>query len=300
MAESAATPLNQIFGGSSDEGSSSESTEPTESQATQTTDESSTEQSSSSEESKDEGDTQKSEIKSEGEPVTDEKKAAGEDDKSKKAEDDKSQPPDPYEKRWKDTAQWANSVNQQNQALQQQLANTNRELAILKKQVADPDYDPATDPALAGPSPEETATAALQYGKVVASREAAYGQFGKDQVNEQLNEFNQIFANNEMVQRHVLNHESPTYRALEILEDFKFNQKYGFKPTERYENIKKEVLADARKTLRKEIMDEIEAGATKKSKTTEGLSKVRGGNGTEKGRQDNTSPQTPLGQLFPN
>lgn len=285
-----ATPLNDIF--------SSGDTSPS-------TEQKPTEPESSTEEKASEESVEKTSESTEQKPTDDDKKKEGVTEEEKPGEKSEKKPDEKtadesFEKRWKDTVQWAQREQTARQQLEAQLQQQAKAIDILKKKVADPDYDPTTDPEHALPSTEDTARAALEVGKVVASRTAAYQLHGQEKVDGMLGEFHKVFNGNPMVQQAVREAESPVFRAMEILEDFQFRNKYGFTPKDVFENVKKEVLAEAKKTMRQEILDEIKAGGAKRDRTASGLSNVRGSNGQERKSQENTSPETPLTSMFPN
>jgi hypothetical protein len=301
------TPLGEIFNptASADASSDNSSTKDESTESTESTEK--VEPESSADEKKVvEGDTQDASDDQKGEkkdpPVTEKKKADAGDDKSKdssKSADEKTQKQeDPFEKRWKDTVTWAQREQTARVQLEDKHQALIKEVATLKKQIADPNYDPATDPENQGPSSEQIATTSVEVGKTLASREAAYDKHGKEKVDTVLTEFHQLFGKNPAVQQAVRESNSPVQKAMEIHEDFQFRSKYGFKPDEVLANIKKEVLEAEGKRLKAEILEEIRAGGEKKSKTVSGLSTVRGGNGMDKG-QSNTTPQTALKTLFP-
>jgi hypothetical protein len=232
----------------------------------------------------------------------DEKAAEQSDSSDKKKPDasdaDESASENPVEKRLRDTHAWANKVNQEKLQLQKQLETQQERIDILTKKLADPEYDPAQDPKYAGPTPEQIAETSLMAGKALASRDAAYREHGQERVDAIVGEFNRLFADNEAMQTAVRTAQNPIHQAMDIVEDFYFKNKYGFKPTQIKESIRKELEADLRKTIRSEILAEIREGKTLKDSSAKGLSDIRGGNGSESSKFKSEGAVTPLGNIF--
>ena len=202
-----------------------------------------------------------------------------------------------FEKRWKDTVSWANQLKQENSKLSTSHQELLRTVETLKKQIADPDYDPATDPANQGPTSEQVAGQALIVGKTVASRNSANQTYGKEQVDNALTHFHGIFGNDALVQQKVQQADSPIHEAINQVERHYFEEKYGNTPQAMYAAIEKEVTDKQRASLRKEILEEIKTGKSKKSGVIEGLSSSRGSSGID--RSENAkNTDTPLISIF--
>jgi hypothetical protein len=202
-----------------------------------------------------------------------------------------------FEKRWKDTVSWANQLKQENSQMVAAHRELLKQVETLKKQIADPEYDPATDPANQGPSSEDIASQALIVGKTVASRNSANQTYGKEQVDNALTHFHGIFKNDALVQQRVQQSESPIHEAINQVERHYFEEKYGNTPSAMYAAIEKEVTDKQRASLRKEILDEIKTGKSKKSGVVEGLSSSRGSSGID--RSENAkNTETPLTSIF--
>jgi len=202
-----------------------------------------------------------------------------------------------FEKRWKDTVSWANQLKQENSKLSTSHQELLRTVETLKKQIADPDYDPATDPANQGPTSEQVAGQALIVGKTVASRNSANQTYGKEQVDNALTHFHGIFGNDALVQQKVQQADSPIHEAINQEERHYFEEKYGNTPQAMYAAIEKEVTDKQRASLRKEILEEIKTGKSKKSGVIEGLSSSRGSSGID--RSENAkNTDTPLASIF--
>src|SRR3990167_488931 len=287
MAEFSSTPMSSIF--------NSGITPASESPAAESSDtEKSSDESPESTSPTDKPDVKTEEVKSKPDdtPAADDKKKAdkaGEkkDESAEKKDlksakdadkkDEKSE--DPYEKRWKDTATWANKEHQEKLQLQAHVNELSKHIDILQKKYADPDYDPANDPKYKGPSNEDIAEASVNVGKALASRTAAYEMHGKEMVDVSLGKFKELFGENQMIQRIVLDAEAPAFEAMKIVDRYEFEQKYGNNPKAIHAAIKKETETELRKALRKEILDEITAGGDKRASTPTGLSGSRGSNG---------------------
>lgn len=240
--------------------------------------------------------------KSDAEKASDAKSDSEKEDKLPKGEDDKKKwesEENPYFKRFRDTSANWNKEHQEKIALQNQYSQMQQEIVRLRK-IADGTYDPEKDDPAKQVTHEDVAAKALNVGKVLASRNAAVSQFGAEDVNTRLTEFNSIFEGNEMINNLVLNAEAPVYEAFRILDRYKFETKYGSTPAEWHKSIRAEAEKELSEKLRKEITDEV-MGRIDKSKTTpRGLSSSRGSNGLGSGQNSKGKGPTPLGEVIGN
>jgi len=302
--------LDSIFNSPSSDAPASSASEPIKSESTPaSSSESSPAKDESQLENKDEKQTPdtttsndgeiKTEVKTVDEKVTPEELAKGAADKAATEAATKAAQETTFEKRWKDTVSWANQLKQENSQLGASHRELLKQVETLKKQIADPEYDPSTDPANQGPSSEQVASQALVVGKTVASRNSAYQTYGKEQVDNALTHFHGIFGDNALVQQEVQQSESPIHEALNKVERYYFEEKYGRTPQAMYAAIEKEVTEKQRASLRKEILEEIQTGKSKKAKVVDGLSSTRGSNGVERG-ENAKSEDTPLSSIFGN
>lgn len=205
---------------------------------------------------------------------------------------------DPFEKRWKDTAKAWNTEHQARLQLETQFKDQAKQLDQLKKQLADPDYDPEKDPQYAGPTPEEIAAASLMAGKALASRNAAYSQHGKEKVDAELAEFGQIYGKSEAIAHVIRSSENPVAEAMAIMDRHRFEKQYGITPAQIKENIRKEFETELCKTIRAELVAELREGKSLKDGVVKGLSDSRGGNGTDDSKSKGEIVNTPLGEIF--
>jgi hypothetical protein len=300
---SEATPLSDIFNNTpetSANASSSEDEHEDEDKGSQKFPEGS----SSSED--DESESEKPEKKA------DEKKADAKDadktaDASDKKEDSTSQEDkaqkdkwdaeeNPYKKRFQDTAANWNREHQENLQMRQAVSQMQQEMVTLRK-MADGTYDPEKD-APPEVTHEQVASKALNVGKVLASKNAAISQFGKERVDGTITEFNQLFEGNKAVNDLVVNAESPIHEVFRIMDRYKFESKYGSTPTDMHKNIRAEVEKELRETIRKEVTEEI-MGRVDKKKQHPSFSSSRGSNGLGKGANSKSGGATPLSKIFP-
>jgi len=305
MADQVSPSLDSIFNGPSSDAPASSTSEPVKSESAPASgDESSPAKDDSQPENKDEKqaadtttskDDGETEVKPDSVVKTPEVLAA--EAKVKTEADAKTAQETTFEKRWKDTVTWANQLKQENNQLGASYRELQKQVETLKKQIADPEYDPATDPANQGPTSEQVAGQALIVGKTVASRNSAYQTFGKEQVDNALTHFHGIFGDDALVQQKVQQSESPIHEAINQVERHYFEEKYGRTPNAMYEAIEKEVTAKQRTSLRKEILEEIKNGKVKKGEVVEGLSSTRGSNGLDRG-ENAKSVDTPLSSIF--
>ena len=180
----------------------------------------------------------------------------------------------PYLKRHRDTAAWANKVNQEKIALERQfrdLENEQRKAAGL---------EPIVEPA---PDPEQVIAVGEQVGKARSSLAAAYDSLGKEKVDAELNEFNAKFENNAIIQARVLNSPQPVVEALRVLKEFRFTQKYGNDTDKIVTSLKAEWVAEELPKLREQVTKEIMERVKQEKGTGKGIGEVRdAGKGNEK------------------
>ena len=264
-------------------------------------DSSSTDEKSDKSESKPDADDEPADKEKVAKPAPDaakdkEDKPSKED--TEKVEKDKWEAEDnPYLKRFRDTSANWNKEHQEKLAVQNQVAQMQREMATLRK-IADGTYDPEKDDPARQVSPEDVATRALNVGKVLASKNAAISQFGSEKVNTDLAEFNSVFEGHEMINNLVLSAESPVHEAFRILDRFRFEKKYGSTPVEWHKSIRAEAEKELRASLTKEITEKLLGRAEKKDNTPHGLSSSRGSNGLSSGQNSKGKGHSALEDIF--
>ena len=239
---------------------------------------------------------EKKEEKKSQEPV--EKKAAPSDEKkSEEKKEDKKPSDESFEKRWKDTHTAWNREHQENLQLRNTLQQQTRDLEVLKKKVEGTWTE--ADEKANSVTPESIATASLNVGKALASRNAAYRMHGQERVDADLTEFHALFEGNPIIQATVLGSEAPVLQALDIMERYRFETQYGADPKSMYENIEKEVRGKIEKELRKQITEELLEGKKKKDGAPAGLSSSRGSSGLEvKSKEDVSKGPPTLESIF--
>ena len=189
-------------------------------------------------------------------------------------------------KRQRDTAAWANKVNQENQALAKRvrdIENEQRTAAGLPVE-----EEPQADP-------EQAIALGEQVGKARSSLQAAYDSVGKEKVDAELNEFNTKFENSAIIQARVLNSPQPVVEALRVMKEFRFTQKYGNDTDKIVTNLKAEWEAEALPKLREQVTKEIMERVKQEKGEGKGIGGVRdAGTGNEKAGYK----QPTLAQLF--
>jgi len=239
------------------------------------------------------------------EPSEDEKAAKAAEEKvatdkvaAEKAEADKAKPKEPvvtdeqkkdqeaFKKRFEDTAKWAQDVNQQNTQLRQIAQQQARQLEVLQKKVDGTWTDDDEASENAPYKPEAVAAHGVLIGKIAASRESAVREHGEAKVTTTLNEFHQLFNDNDAVQMAVRNSNSPIHEALSIMERYHFQEKFGVTPGEWEKNITAAAEKNLRATLRKEILEEIRVGKGKKADTPTTLSNMGGEKGGDESKEE--------------
>jgi len=175
------------------------------------------------------------------------------------------------EKRRADTERWAQGLNQEQLELK-------REILILQRKAADPDYDPATDESLkeVGPTEEQKAAYSEQKGRAGASLKAAYGKYGKEVTDQGLKEYKELFSEDTAVQQQVMSSDMPVEEALGLVKLSKFFGRWGQDPdaieSKMREEMTKELTPKIRETESKRIMADLK----KTSVLPKGLSGVKG------------------------
>ena len=183
------------------------------------------------------------------------------------------------DKRNQDTTKWA-------QGLSRDLAASKRENLILKKQAEDPEYDPSKDTTLdTGPSDQEKADVAAQSGRADASLIAAYGKNNenKEAVDRDLQEYRDVFAQDDAVQQQVIRSLMPIQEAISIVRLSKFFKEYGPDPETIIDTMTKRLTAELEPKIRETESKRIMAGLKKTSALPKGLSGIKGAARGEKG-----------------
>ena len=179
----------------------------------------------------------------------------------------------PYLKRHRDTAAWANRTHQENLALAKRVRDIENE----QRQAAGLPIEP--EPTV---DPEQALSTGEQVGKARSSLAAAYDSLGKEKVDAELDEFNAKFENNAIIQARVLNSPQPVVEALRVLKEFRFTQKYGNDTDKIVTNLKAEWVAEELPKLREQVTKEIMERVKKEKGEGKGIGDVRdAGKGNE-------------------
>ena len=197
------------------------------------------------------------------------------------------------EKRRSDTERWAQQLNQTQLDLQ-------REVHILKRQAADPDYDPENDESLreVGPTEEQKAAASERKGRAGASLEAAYGKYGKDVTEKGLTEYKELFAGDTATQQQVMAAKMPVEEALGLVKLSHFFSKWGQDPDAIEQRMRDEVTKELTPKIRDEESKRIMADLKKTTKLPKGLSDLKGDN--QEGNKRKTEPDGTMEAVFDN
>jgi hypothetical protein len=300
---SEATPLSDIFNNRPEtnaDASSSEGDHEEEDKGSQKFPEStssSEESDESKEKSEKESQDAKKDSKEKPDVKSDSEKKEDSTSQDEKAQKDKWDVDDnPYKKRFQDTAANWNREHQENLQMRQAVSQMQQEMVTLRK-MADGTYDPEKD-APPEVTHEQVASKALNVGKVLASKNAAISQFGKERVDSTITQFNQLFEGNKAVNDLVVNAESPIHEVFRIMDRYGFEAKYGSSPSDIHKAIRAEYDKEMRETIRKEVTDEI-MGRVDKKKQHPSFSSSRGSNGLGKGANSKSGGATPLSKIFP-
>ena len=194
---------------------------------------------------------------------------------------------DTLTKQLKDTRDYATRVNREN-------LENKRQLEIINKKL-DGTYDPEKDETKAPPQEEILATGQI-VGRVGASLDAAYQIYGKENVDKEVDEFNQLFEENRSLQERVKGSNMPVVEVLKVMKEYRFVQKNGNDPDKWEENIRKALIEELTPKIREEESQKLMARLDKKDKEVGGLGGARGDSGL---RGEKTVPASqPLNVLF--
>lgn len=180
----------------------------------------------------------------------------------------------PYLKRHRDTAAWANKTHQENLVLSKRVRDIENEqrVAVGLPVEAEPTVDP-----------EQAISVGEQVGKARSSLAAAYDSTGKEKVDAELAEFNTTFENNAIIQARVLNSPQPVVEALRVMKEFRFTKKYGNDTDKIVTNLRAEWEAAELPRLREQVTKEIMERVNKEKGEGKGIGGVRdAGKGNEK------------------
>lgn len=193
------------------------------------------------------------------------------------------------EKRRLDTVKWAQGLNQEHLALK-------REVIILQKKAADPDYDPETDESLReqGPTAEAIAEQGKREGRATASLQAAYTKYGEQETKAQLTKYRELFSEDALVQQQVASAEQPVEEAISLVKLNEFFTRWGKEPAD----IESKMREEIGKELTPKIRAEVLANLKKASKLPKGLSGVKGVAPAEKEADTQTTAEQDFARDF--
>ena len=176
----------------------------------------------------------------------------------------------PFKQRHKDASKWANQVHMQNLELQKQMEIINKKL--------DGTYDAEAEAKAQEIPPHIISQTSEMAGKIVASRQAAFEIYGKDNVENLLWADNAPFRaieNDPMVQARVMSSMSPVLEAMKCVEEASFYSKWGKSPKDIEENIKKAYEKEIEDRVTKKILEKVNL----KEKQVTGIGEARGAPG---------------------
>lgn len=154
----------------------------------------------------------------------------------------------------------------QNLELQKQMEIINKKL--------DGTYDAAAEAKAQEISPQVISQTSEMAGKIVASREAAFEIYGKDNVEKTLWVESAPFRaieNDPMVQARVMSSMSPVLEAMKCVEEYAFYSKWGKSPKVIEENIKKAYEKEIEDRVTKKILEKMNL----KEKQVTGIGEAR-------------------------
>src|SRR3990167_6154567 len=173
-------------------------------------------------------------------------------------------------KQLKDTRDYATRVNRDN-------LDTKKQLEIVNKKL-DGTYDPEKDD-VKPPLPEEILRTGEMAGAAKASLNAAIQMYGKEAVEKELNEFHELFKDNDIIQRRVINSDMPTVEAIKVMKEYRFVKQHGDDPDKIVDNIRKALIEELTPKIREEESQKLMARLEKKDKEVGGIGGARGDSG---------------------
>ena len=247
---------------------------------------------------KTEADKAEAEVKEAYERLSPEEKKSADDTKAeketretetKKLADDHQLALRSSEKRRADTERWAQGLNQDRLEMK-------REILILQRKAADPDYDPEKDESLqeVGPTEEQKALRSEQKGRAAASLRASYGTRGQEVTTALLNEYKTLFSEDRVVQEQVRASEMPVEEAIGLVSLSKFFTKWGQDPVAIEASMHEAITKELTPKIRAEENKKILADLKKTSTLPKTLSGVKGATvrDKEKGKSEDSKPRS--------
>lgn len=158
----------------------------------------------------------------------------------------------PYKKRYQDTQQWGNNLNQQYLELKKNTEMINKKL--------DGTWNPEEEAKANQPDPKQLMTHAEILGKVKASSKIAAEKYGMDKVQSMI--FSDTapfrkFDNDPHIQARVLSSDAPVLEAFAILEEMEFRSKWGNDAKTIEENIRHKHEEEMTKTITENVTKQI-------------------------------------------
>jgi len=187
----------------------------------------------------------------------------------------------PFKQRHKDASKWANQVHMQNLELQKQMEIINKKL--------DGTYDAEAEAKAQEIPPHIISQTSEMAGKIVASRQAAFDIYGKENVENLLWADNapfRVIENDPMVQGRVMSSMSPVLEAVKCVEEAAFYSKWGKSPKDIEENIKKAYEKEIEDRVTKKILEKVNL----KEKQVTGIGEARGAPGSTPADKNKVPP----------
>lgn len=183
----------------------------------------------------------------------------------------------PYKKRYLDTQQWANGLNQQYLELKKNTEMINKKL--------DGTWNPEEEAKLSQPDPKQIFTQAEILGKVKSSSKIAAQKYGADKVQAMIFAEGapfRKFDNDPYIQARVLSSDAPVLEAFAILEENEFRSKWGNDPKTIEENIKKSHEEELTKTITENVTKQLMERLSLKEKQVTTVGEARSAEGSPK------------------
>jgi len=229
------------------------------------------------------------EVSTEEKETSPEEKEEGKDEKpSPQEEDIWEREENPYKKRFRDTAAWANRVHQETLDLKKQIEMINKKL--------DGTYDYEAEEEQEVP-PEAIQAQAKIEGKIEASNLAAIKEYGEEYVNKMIwaedAPFRELYAD-PVIAMEVDTSPAPVLKAIEILQREEFHKKYGKDP----QTIRQKITEEIEKELSDKITKKILEKFNLKENQVKGLGNIRGSEVLEEEEKIEIDDGTLIDEVF--
>lgn len=234
---------------------------------------------------------EKKDVPPEGDKKQEQKKDEKEGDKVDKAGEGKTtevkeEEKTDWEKRYKDTSNWATSQRSENKELKKQIE-------VLGKKI-----DGTWDEEAEKEKESKSGFSDELKGKMTASYQAALKEYGQEFMERHINnpnsDYQKLREKNPHIDERIKSADQPFMEAVKYLKEEQFFEKYGRDTEKIIEKIKEELEPELRKLITRELQEKISV----KEKVPSGIRDVKGAVADKKEGKDNGFKVTPLDKIL--